>query len=189
MDVKDLKGLSAAVKTRMDAGVEHVRRELSNVRTGRASVGLLENVQVEAYGSKMPLNQVAGLSIPEPAMIIAQPYDPQLLAVIEKTIRASDLGLNPSSDGKVVRIPIPPLTEERRKELAKKVHHVAEDGRTHIRLARRDGNEAAKKLEKDKKISQDDSKRGLDHIQKLTDQYIKAIDDLSKKKEKEILEI
>ena len=141
MDVNDLKGLSAAVKTRMDAGVDHVRRELSNVRTGRASVGLLENVQVDAYGSKMPLNQVAGLSIPEPAMIIAQPYDPQLLAVIEKAIRASDLGLNPSSDGKVVRVPIPALTDERRKELSRHVHKLAEEGRNVLRQVRREANE------------------------------------------------
>ena len=183
MDVNDLKGLSAAVKTRMDAGVEHVRRELSNVRTGRASVGLLENVQVEAYGSKMPLNQVAGLSIPEPAMIIAQPYDPQLLAVIEKAIRASDLGLNPSSDGKVVRIPIPALTDERRKELSRHVHKLAEEGRNVLRQVRREANERLKKLLKDHAISEDDERRGLDEVQKITDGHIKLVDDLQKKKD------
>ncbi len=187
MDVNDLKGLNAAVKTRMDAGVEHVRKELSNVRTGRASVGLLENVHVEAYGSKMPLNQVAGLSIPEPAMIIAQPYDPQLLAVIEKAIRASDLGLNPSSDGKVVRVPIPALTDERRKELSRHVHKLAEEGRNVLRQVRRDANERLKKLLKDHTISEDDERRGLDDVQKITDAHIKLVDDLQKKKDAELL--
>jgi len=184
-----LNELYAQTEKKMKDQVEHVRHSLATIRTGRASLSILDGVNVDYYGTPTPLNQVATLSIPDPTIILAQPWDPSALAAIEKAILKSDLGLNPSSDGKVVRIPIPPLTEERRKELAKKVHHVAEDGRTHIRLARRDGNEAAKKLEKDKKISQDDSKRGLDHIQKLTDQYIKAIDDLSKKKEKEILEI
>ena len=187
MDVNDLKGLNAAVKTRMDAGVEHVRKELSNVRTGRASVGLLENVHVEAYGSKMPLNQVAGLSIPEPAMIIAQPYDPQLLAVIEKAIRASDLGLNPSSDGKVVRVPIPALTDERRKELSRHVHKLAEEGRNTVRQVRRDANDRLKKLLKDHKISEDDEKKGLDEVQRLTDNHVKQVDDLQKKKDQELL--
>ena len=199
MDVNDLKGLSAAVKTRMDAGVDHVRRELSNVRTGRASVGLLENVQVEAYGSKMPLNQVAGLSIPEPALIIAQPYDPQLLPVIEKAIRASDLGLNPSSDGKVVRVPIPALTDvaaygwqptaklERRKDLSRHVHKLAEEGRNVLRQLRREANERLKKLLKDHAISEDDERRGLDEVQKITDGHIKLVDDLQKKKDSELL--
>jgi ribosome recycling factor len=187
MDVNDLKGLNAVVKARMDAGVEHVRRELSNVRTGRASVGLLDNVQVEAYGSKMPLNQVAGLSIPEPALIIAQPYDPQLLAVIEKAIRASDLGLNPSSDGKLVRIPIPALTDERRKELSRHVHKLAEEGRNALRQVRRDANERLKKLLKDHKISEDDERKGLETIQKVTDDHVKQIDELQKKKDAELL--
>ena len=129
MDVNDLKGLFAEVKKRMDAGIEHVRRDLANVRTGRASVGLLDNVHVEAYGAQMPLNQVAGLSIPEPSLIVAQPFDPSLMATIEKAIRSSDLGLNPSNDGKVIRIPIPALTEERRKELSRHVHKLAEEGR------------------------------------------------------------
>ena len=187
MDVNDLKGLQALLKTRMDAGVEHVRRELSNVRTGRASVGLLENIHVEAYGSKMPLNQVAGLSIPEPALIIAQPYDPQLLAVIEKTIRASDLGLNPSSDGKLVRIPIPALTDERRKELSRHVHKLAEEGRNALRQVRREANDRLKKLLKDHAISEDDERRGLEDVQKITDAHIKLVDDLQKKKDQELL--
>ncbi len=175
------------MKTRWTPAWNTSARELSNVRTGRASVGLLENVQVEAYGSKMPLNQVAGLSIPEPAMIIAQPYDPQLLAVIEKAIRASDLGLNPSSDGKVVRIPIPALTDERRKELSRHVHKLAEEGRNVLRQVRRDANERLKKLLKDHAISEDDERRGLDEVQKITDGHIKLVDDLQKKKDAELL--
>ncbi len=187
MDVNDLKGLSALVKTRMDAGIEHVRRELANVRTGRASVGLLEHVQVDAYGSKMPLNQVAGLSIPEPALILAQPYDPQLLAVIEKAIRSSDLGLNPSSDGKVVRIPIPALTDERRKELSRHVHKLAEEGRNVLRQVRREANERLKKLLKDHAISEDDERRALEEVQKVTDQKVGTIDELQKKKDTDLL--
>jgi ribosome recycling factor len=189
MDVNDLKGLSAAVKTRMDAGVEHVRKELSNVRTGRASVGLLDNVQVDAYGSKMPLNQVAGLSVPEPALILAQPYDPQLLPAIEKAIRAADLGLNPANDGKVVRIPLPPLTEERRKELTKVIHKLAEEARNGVRQVRRDANDRLKKLLKDHAVSEDDERRGLDDVQKMTDQHVSQIDDLQKKKDQELLTV
>jgi ribosome recycling factor len=187
MDVNDLKGLFAEVKSRMDAGIEHVRRELANVRTGRASVGLLENVHVEAYGSKMPLNQLASLSVPEPSLIVAQPYDPSTLGAIEKTIRASDLGLNPSSDGKVVRVPIPPLTDERRKELSRHVHKLAEEGRNVLRQVRRDANEKLKKLLKDHKISEDDERRGLDEVQKITDGHIKMVDDLQKRKDQELL--
>src|SRR3954466_11411290 len=129
MDVSDLKGLFAEVNKRMNATVEHVRHELAGVRTGRASVTILDSVHVEAYGTKMPLNQVAGLSIPEPTLIIAQPFDPSQLGAIEKAIRAADLGLNPSNDGKVVRIPLPALTEERRRELSRHVHKLSEDGR------------------------------------------------------------
>ncbi len=187
MDANDLKGLNAAVKTRMDAGVEHVRKELAGVRTGRASVGLLDSVHVEAYGSKMPLNQVAGLSVPEPALIVAQPYDPQLLASIEKAIRSADLGLNPASDGKVVRVPIPPLTEERRKDLSRHVHKLAEEGRNALRQVRRDANDRLKKLLKDHTISEDDERRGLEEVQKITDAHIKLVDDLQKKKDTELL--
>lgn len=187
MDVNDLKGLYAALKTRMEAGVDHVRRELAGVRTGRASVGLLENIHVEAYGSKMPLNQVAGLSVPEPALIVAQPYDPQLLAVIEKTIRSSDLGLNPASDGKVIRIPIPPLTDERRRDLSRHVHKLAEEGRNVLRQIRREANDRLKKLLKDHAISEDDERRGLDEVQKITDAHIRLVDDLQKKKDQELL--
>jgi len=187
MDVNDLKGLFAEVNKRMSTGMEHVRHELAGVRTGRASVTILDNVHVEAYGSKMPLNQLAGLSIPEPTLIVAQPFDPSQLGAIEKAIRASDLGLNPSNDGKVVRIPLPSLTEERRKELSRHVHKLTEDGRNAIRQVRRDANDRLKKLLKDHQISEDDEKKGLDEVQKLTDSHVKQIDDLQKKKDIELL--
>ena len=187
MDFNDLKGMFTEVKGRMDAGVERVRRDMANVRTGRATVGLLDNVHVEAYGAKMPINQVATLSIPEPAMIIAQPFDPSLMGAIEKAIRASDLGLNPANDGKVVRIPIPALTDDRRKELSRHVHKQAEEGRNAVRLVRRDGNERLKKLLKEHKISEDDERKGLDQIQKLTDEHVKLIDELQRKKDQDLL--
>jgi ribosome recycling factor len=187
MDVSDLKGLFAEVKKRMDAQIEFVRKELAGVRTGRASTGLLENVHVEAYGSKMALNQVATLSIPEPAMIVAQPFDPSLMAALERAIRLSDLGLNPASDGKVLRIPIPSLTDERRKELSRHVHKMAEEGRNHIRSVRREANDKLKKMLKDHQISEDDEKRALDEVQKLTDVHIKGVDDLQHKKDQELL--
>jgi ribosome recycling factor len=187
MDVSDLKGLFAEVKKRMDGQIEHVRRELSGVRTGRASVTILDTVHVEAYGAQMPLNQVATMSIPEPQMIVAQPFDPSLLATIEKAIRTANLGLNPTNDGKVVRVPIPSLTDERRKELSKLVHKYAEEGRNAIRVVRREANDKLKKLLKDSKISEDDERRGLDEVQKITDQQISGIDDLQKKKDAELL--
>jgi ribosome recycling factor len=164
-----------------------VRREFSGVRTGRASVTILDAVHVEAYGSSMPLNQVASLSIPEPTMIVAQPFDPSLMSAIEKAIRSSNLGLNPTNDGKVVRIPIPALTEERRKELSKLVHKFAEEGRNGVRQVRRDANDRLKKLLKDHKISEDDERRALDEVQKITDQHVATIDDLQKKKDSELL--
>jgi ribosome recycling factor len=187
MDVKDLKGLFGEVKKRMDAQIEHVRRELGGVRTGRASVTILDTVHVEAYGSTMPINQVASLSIPEPTLIVAQPFDPSLMGAVEKAIRSSSLGLNPTNDGKVVRIPIPALTEERRKELSKLVHKHAEEGRNGIRQVRRDANDKLKKLLKDHSISEDDERRGLDEVQKTTDQHITLIDELQKKKDGELL--
>src|SRR5947209_11920016 len=187
MDVNDLKGLFAEVNSRMQTATEHVRHELAGVRSGRASVTILDSVHVEAYGARMPLNQLAGLSVPEPTLIVAQPFDPSQLAAIEKAIRASDLGLNPSNDGKVVRIPIPSLTEERRKELSRHVHKLSEDGRNSVRQVRRDANERLKKLLKDHQIPEDDEKKGLDEIQKLTDGYIKHIDELQKKKDQELL--
>jgi len=187
MDVSDLKGLFVEVKKRMDAQIEHVRRELGGVRTGRASVNILDTVHVEAYGSTMPVNQVASLSVPEPTLIVAQPFDPTLLGAIEKAIRAANLGLNPANDGKVVRIPLPALTEERRKEMSKLVHKFAEEGRNGIRQVRRDANDKLKKLLKDHKISEDDERKGLDEVQKITDQHITLIDDIQKKKDAELL--
>ena len=187
MDVSDLKGLFAEVKKRMDGHIDHVRRELGGVRTGRASVNILDTVMVEAYGTMVPLNQVASLSIPEPAMIVAQPFDPSLMGAIEKAIRASDLGLNPANDGKVVRIPIPSLTEDRRKELSRHVHKQAEEGRNAVRLVRRDANDRLKKLLKEHKISEDDERKGLDQVQKMTDEHVKLIDDLQKKKDQDLL--
>jgi ribosome recycling factor len=188
MDViNDVKSLYPEVKTRMQTAIDHLRHELAGVRTGRASVTILDGVHVDAYGSRLPLNQLAGLSVPEPALIIAQPFDPSQLGAIEKAIRASDLGLNPSNDGKVIRIPIPALTEERRKELSRHVHKLSEDGRNTVRQVRRDANERLKKLLKDHKISEDDEKKALDEVQRLTDQHIKQIDELQKKKDQDLL--
>ncbi len=187
MDVNDLTGLFAEVNQRMNGTLDHVRHELAGVRTGRASVTLLDGVHVEAYGSKMPLNQLAGLSVPEPTLIVAQPFDPSLMTAIEKAIRAADLGLNPSNDGKVVRIPIPSLTEERRKEMSRHVHKLAEEGRNGVRQVRRDANDRLKKLLKDSAISEDDEKKSLDEVQKLTDSHVRQIDELQKKKDQELL--
>src|SRR5687767_3876484 len=187
MEFSDLKGMFGEVKARMDGAIERVRRDMANVRTGRATVGLLDGVHVDAYGSKMPINQLAALSIPEPALMVAQPFDPSQLGAIEKAIRASDLGLNPANDGKVVRIPIPALTEERRKELSRHVHKLTEDGRNTVRQVRRDANERLKKLLKDHKVSEDDEKKGLDEVQKITDNHVKQIDELQRKKDQELL--
>jgi len=187
MDANDLKSLSTESTKRMDTALDHVKHELGGVRTGRASVTMLDAVHVEAYGSKMPLNQVAGLSVPEPALIVAQPFDPSQLGAIEKAIRAAGLGLNPANDGKVVRIPFPPLTEDRRKELSRHVHKLAEEGRNSVRAVRRDANERLKKLLKDHKISEDDERKGLDEIQRITDNHIRLIDDAQKKKDTELL--
>jgi len=187
MDVNDLKSLNAEARKRMNAAIEHLRHELAGVRTGRASTGILDPVHVEAYGTRMPLNQVATLSVPEPALIVAQPFDPTLMGAIEKAIRASDLGLNPNNDGKVIRIPVPPLTDERRKELSRHVHKMAEESRNAVRVVRREANDRLKKLAKDKKVSEDDEKRGLDDVQKLTDQSIQQVDELQKKKDADLL--
>lgn len=187
MDVNDLKSLNAEVKKRMAGAIEHLRHELAGVRTGRASTGILDPVHVEAYGARMPLNQLASLSVPEPTMIVAQPFDPTLMGAIEKAIRASDLGLNPNNDGKTIRIPVPPLTDDRRKELSRHVHKMAEEARNAIRTVRRDANDRLKKLAKDKKVSEDDEKRGLDEVQKITDLEIKQVDDLQGKKDAELL--
>jgi ribosome recycling factor len=187
MDVNDLKGLFAEVNKRMNTAIDHLRHELAGVRTGRASATLLDNVHVDAYGSRMSLKELAGLSVPEPTLIVAQPFDPSQMAAIEKAIRASDLGLNPQSDGKVIRIPIPSLTEERRKELSRHVHKMSEEGRNSVRQVRRDANERLKKFLKEHQISEDDEKKGLEEVQKITDQHIKQIDEVQNKKDQDLL--
>ena len=177
------------LKSRMDKAVDDFRKALVSTRTGRASVHMLDSVLVEAYGSQMPLNQVATVHTPEPQLITVQPYDPTQLSAIEKSIRAAELGLNPMNDGKIIRVPIPPLTEERRKDMVKHLHKVLEDHRTAVRNIRRDGNDAIKKALKDKKITEDDEKRATQEIQKLTDDEIKKMEDMCKMKEKEVMEI
>ena len=183
------KDVIKETKPRMEAAIEDVRRKLATVRTGRASVSLLDTVIVDYYGTATPLNQMASVHAPEPQMLTVQPWDPTQLGNVEKAIRAADLGLNPSNDGKLVRIPIPPLTEERRKQLARQVHDIAEEHRTAIRNIRRDENDKLKKMLKDKAISEDAERDGLEDIQKLTDNYISKIDDLSKSKEHEIMSV
>ena len=183
------KDVIKETKPRMEAAIEDVRRKLATVRTGRASVSLLDTVMVDYYGSATPLNQMASVHAPEPQMLTVQPWDPTQLGNLEKAIRAADLGLNPSNDGKLVRIPIPPLTEERRKQLARQVHDIAEEHRTAIRNIRRDENDKLKKMLKDKAISEDAERAGLEDIQKLTDIYISKIDELSKSKEHELMSV
>ena len=178
----------ADAERRMDGAVEHVRRELAGVRTGRASVNLLDSVRVEAYGAQMPLNQVASLSVPESTLIVAAPFDPSQTTAIEKAIRNSNLGLNPGNDGKIIRIPVPTLTDERRREMSRLVHKLAEEGRTSVRQIRRDANDALKRLLKNHDLSEDDERRALDDIQKLTDAHVRMIDDLQKAKDAELLE-
>jgi ribosome recycling factor len=176
-------------RPRMEAAIGDAQRKLATVRTGRAAVSLLDSVMVEYYGTPTPLNQMASVHVPEPQMLTVQPWDQTQLGAIEKAIRAADLGLNPSNDGKMVRIPIPALTEERRKQLAKQVHEIAEEHRTAIRNIRRDANDRLKKLLKDKTISEDNERDGLDEVQKLTNTYIGKIDELAKTKEQEILSV
>jgi ribosome recycling factor len=183
-----LKDVFVQLKTRMDKAVEDFRREMAATRTGRANVHMLDSVSVEYYGSQMPLNQLSQVHAPEPQMITVQPFDPSSLTAIEKAIRTADLGLNPMNDGKMIRVPVPPLTEERRKEMVKHLHKILEEHRTAVRNIRRDGNDAIKKTMKDKKITEDDEKRALDELQKLTDDEIKKMEDMSKAKEKEVLE-
>jgi ribosome recycling factor len=184
--VKEVQG---NLKTRMEKAISDLQHEMASIRTGRASLGILDHIRVDYYGTPTPLNQLANLHVPEPSLITVQPWDVSQIGPIEKAIRVSDLGLNPSNDGKVIRLPIPPLTEERRKELVKKLHAAAEHHRVSVRNIRRDGNEAVKKLFKDKKITEDDEKKALDDVQKVTDGYMDKIDQASKTKEKEILEI
>jgi len=184
-----VKDVETNLKTRMDKAVSDLQHEMASIRTGRASVSILDNIRVDYYGTPTPINQIANLHVPEPSLITIQPWDVSQIGAIEKSIRVSDLGLNPANDGKVIRLPIPPLTEERRKELVKKLHAAAEHHRVSMRNIRRDGNEAVKKLLKDKKITEDDDKKAHDEIQKLTDAYMGKIDLAAKTKEKEILEI
>jgi ribosome recycling factor len=172
----------------MDKVLTDLQHEMANIRTGRATIGLLDSVRVEYFGSPVPLNQVAQLHVPEPAMITVQPWDTSIIRDIEKGIRNADLGLNPSNDGKIIRVPIPPLTEERRRDLAKKLSHVAEERRVGLRNVRRDANEQLKKMLKEKLISEDQERQALDSIQKLTDAQIGKIDQSAKAKEKELLE-
>src|ERR671927_62380 len=183
------KDVIKETRPRMDSVIEDVRRKLATVRTGRAAVSLLDSIVVEYYGTPTPLSQMASVHAPEPNMLTVQPWDQTQLGAIERAIRSSDLGLNPTNDGKLVRIPIPPLTEERRRQLAKQVHEIAEDHRTAIRNLRRDANERLKKLLKDKAISEDNERDGLDEVQKLTNNYISKIDELAKNKEQEILSV
>jgi ribosome recycling factor len=183
-----LKETYVQLKTRMEKAVEDFSREMAATRTGRANVHMLDTVSVDYYGSQMPLNQIATIHAPEPQMITVTPFDPSSLGAIEKSIRSGDLGLNPMNDGKLIRVPIPALTEERRKEMVKHLHRILEEHRTAIRNIRRDGNDAIKKAAKDKKINEDDEKRSLDEIQKLTDDEIKKMEEMSKTKEKEVLE-
>lgn len=185
---KNVKEVEANARTRMDKVLTELQNEMAHIRTGRASIGLLDSIRVESYGSPVPLNQVAQLHVPEPAMITVQPWDASTIGAIEKAIRSADLGLNPSNDGKIVRVPIPPLTQERRRDLAKKLSHIAEERRVGLRNVRRDANDQLKKMLKDKLISEDDERQALDAIQKLTDAQIGKIDQAAKAKEKEILE-
>src|SRR6185369_6078956 len=184
-----VKEVEASIKTRMDKALSDLQHEMATIRTGRASLSILDNLRVDYYGTPTPLNQIANLHVPEPALITIQPWDVSQIGLIEKVIRTSDLGLNPANDGKIIRLPIPPLTEERRKELVKKLHGVAEHHRVAVRNIRRDGNDAVKKLFKDKKITEDDDKKAHDEIQKMTDTYMDKIDAASRTKEKDILEI
>ena len=176
-------------RPKMDSVVEDFKRKLSNVRTGRASVGLLDAVHVDYYGTSTPLNQMASVAVPEPQLITIQPWDISQVAAVEKAIIAANLGLNPSNDGKIIRLPIPPLNEERRKQLAKQVHEIAEDHRVAIRNVRHAANDTLKKMLKDKEISEDDERGGLEKVQKLTNEFIGKVDELSKNKEAEIMSV
>ena len=176
-------------RKQMDAAVEAVRREFTSVRTGKASPALLDTVRVEAYGSRVPLNQVATVNAPEPRMLVVQPWDKSVLGEVEKAIRNADLGLNPSNDGNVIRVPIPALNEERRKDLVRMLHKLAEEGRIAVRHARQEANKAIKAREAEHEIGEDEARRELDEVQKLTDEHVGRIDELLKKKEEEVLEV
>jgi len=176
-------------KERMEEAVSAMRREFSTVRTGKATPALLDLVRVEAYGSKMPLNQVATVTAPEPGMLVIQPYDRSILNEIDRGVRMSDLGLNPMNDGSLIRIPIPPLTEERRREYARMLHKMAEEGRISVRHARRTANDELKNLVKEHEIGEDEGRRQMDEVQKLTDEFIARIDELLQQKEQEVMAV
>ncbi len=184
-----VKEIEAGVKSRMEKALADLQHEMASVRTGRASVSILDNIRVDYYGTPTPLNQLANLHVPEPSLITVQPWDVSQIGPIEKTIRASNLGLNPANDGKLIRIPIPPLTEERRKDLVKQLHGLVENHRVAVRNIRRDGNEASKRLLKDKKIAEDEDRRAHDEIQKITDSMMQKLEQAARTKEKEIMEI
>ncbi len=184
-----LKGLSGDLKRRMDAAVATFQASLASTRTGRASAHMLDQIKVDYYGTLTPIHQMAQVGAPEPQTILIQPWDPSILKEIEKAIQASDLGFNPISDGKVIRVPVPPMTEERRRDVVKHLNKVLEEHRTAIRNVRRDGNDALKKLAKDKKISEDDEKRALEEVQKMTDEEIRRMEELSRKKEIEVMQV
>jgi ribosome recycling factor len=187
--VPGLKDIYVQLKTRMEKAVEDFRKEMAATRTGRASVHMLDSVTVDYYGSQMPLNQIATVHAPEAQLITVQPFDPSSLGGIEKAIRTADLGLNPMNDGKLIRVPVPALTEERRRDMVKHLHKVLEDHRTAVRNIRRDGNDAIKKAMKDKKITEDEERGAMENIQKLTDDEIKKMEEMAKAKEKEIMQV
>ena len=184
-----LKELSGDLKRRMDQAVAGFQSNLGSTRTGRASAHMLDSVKVDYYGTLTPITQLAQVSAPEPQLILIQPWDPSVAAEIDKALRTADLGFNPQSDGKVIRVPVPPMTEERRREVVKHIHKVLEDHRTSIRNVRRDGNEALKKMAKEKKISEDEEMRALEEVQKMTDDEIHRMEDLSRKKEAEVMQV
>lgn len=179
----------ASAEKKMVTAIEALRHQYGTLRTGRASAALLDGVMVNSYGTEMPIKQVCSLTVPESNLIVAQPWDPKMCAEIDKAIRKADLGLNPVSDGKIVRIPVPSPTEERRKELVKRAHHMAEEVRVEIRRFRHEANDVLKKMMKEKKISEDDERRGLEETQKLTDKRIAEVDGILKAKEEEILKV
>jgi ribosome recycling factor len=187
--IATVKDAMAAAKLRMEKAVDDFRKELASVRTGRANAAILDHVRVDYHGTPMPVNQLGSVTIPDASMLVITPWDPGVVPLIDKAVRASDLGLNPTTDGKVVRIPIPSPTEERRRELVKHIHKALENHRTAVRNIRRDIKEAIDKLEKDKKISQDEQKRALDELEKVSHTETKKIEDLSASKEKEVMEL
>lgn len=187
--MESMQQLFRDIELKMKGAVDHLHHELRSVRTGRASLAILEGVEADYYGTSTPINQLANLSVPDASLIVAQPYDPSTIPAIEKAIIAADLGLNPSNDGKVIRIPVPPLTEERRREMVKRVHDLAEAARNAVRHGRREGNEALKRMEKEKEIGKDAEHRGHEEIQRLHDHYIGQIAETVEHREKDIMEV